>query len=108
VYVIAEWARRLLSVFRRRAPAIPILIGEAARGGEYVWPEPRTIRGEHFEAESRFYTQGDCITCPKCGHGNSTIATYCVHCHRILATASPIVAPAPRRRRRATRARLAS
>lgn len=52
--------------------------------GQYVWPVPRRVGDTAFPAGARFYTEGDCITCSRCGHGNSTIAPYCANCRALL------------------------
>jgi hypothetical protein len=59
--------------------SLPVL-----EGGTYVWPVGRVILGEVVPTGSRFYTEGDCITCSRCGIGNSTIAPYCNRCHAVL------------------------
>lgn len=52
--------------------------------GTYVWPVGRVILGEVQPTGSRFYTEGDCTTCSRCGMGNSTIAPFCVRCRALL------------------------
>ena len=59
--------------------SLPVL-----EGGMYVWPVGRVILGEVQPTGSRFYCEGDCTTCPRCGIGNSTIAPYCVRCRALL------------------------
>lgn len=52
--------------------------------GHYVWPTPRRVGDTCFPAGARFYTEGDCLTCSRCGYGNSTIAPYCTKCRAVL------------------------
>jgi hypothetical protein len=59
--------------------SLPVL-----EAGMYVWPVGRVFRGEVLPSGSRFYTEGDCTTCPRCGLGNSTIAPYCSRCRAVL------------------------
>src|SRR5438105_15837879 len=61
------------------SPSLPVL-----EGGTYVWPVGRMLLGELQPTGTRFYTEGDCTTCPRCGIGNSTIAPYCVRCRAVL------------------------
>jgi len=61
------------------SPTLPVL-----EGGTYVWPVGRNLLGEVQPTGTRFYTEGDCTTCPRCGIGNSTIAPYCVRCRAVL------------------------
>ena len=61
------------------SPSLPVL-----EGGAYVWPVGRVLLGELQPTGSRFYTEGDCTTCSRCGIGNSTIAPYCVRCRAVL------------------------
>jgi hypothetical protein len=76
---------RLREWWHRNDPVVPVLVGGAeGRGGHYVWPKARRVLNEVIPAGSRFYCEGDCRTCPKCGRGNSTIATYCASCRTVL------------------------
>lgn len=61
------------------SPSLPVL-----EAGIYVWPVGRVLLGEVQPTGSRFYTEGDCTTCPRCGIGNSTIAPYCARCRALL------------------------
>lgn len=72
------------------SPALPVL-----EDGRYVWPVPRQIRNETYPAGSLFFTEGDCITCPRCGLGNSTIAPFCIACRAVLPLGSLNREPVP-------------
>jgi hypothetical protein len=61
------------------SPSLPVL-----DSGMYVWPVGRVLLGEVQPTGSRFYSEGDCTTCPRCGIGNSTIAPYCARCRAVL------------------------
>jgi len=61
------------------ASYLPVL-----EAGTYVWPVGRVLGNELQPTGSRFYTEGDCTTCPRCGLGNSTIAAYCTRCRAVL------------------------
>ncbi|HLZ48529.1 MAG TPA: hypothetical protein VKR80_07775 [Candidatus Limnocylindria bacterium] len=67
------------------SPSLPVL-----EGGTYVWPVGRVLLGELQPTGTRFYSEGDCTTCPRCGIGNSTIAPYCVRCRAVLPLGSTI------------------
>jgi len=62
------------------SPTLPVL-----EDGAYVWPVARVIHGQVLPTGSRFYSQGDCRSCDRCGHGNSTIAPFCKECRQVLA-----------------------
>jgi hypothetical protein len=79
----------LLSLFHRTtivdADHIPVSSSlPVIEAGTYVWPVGRVFLGEVLPTGSRFYTEGDCTTCPRCGVGNSTIAPYCSRCRAVL------------------------
>ena len=58
----------------RISPKLPVLTKGAPPGqGQYRWPDG-----------SLLYAMGDGITCPKCGHGNRTNASQCLHCRSLL------------------------
>lgn len=59
--------------------SLPVL-----EAGTYVWPVGRVLLGEVQPTGTRFYSEGDCTTCPRCGLGNSTIAPYCARCRAVL------------------------
>ena len=61
------------------SPSLPVL-----EAGTYVWPVGRVLLGEVQPTGTRFYSEGDCTTCPRCGVGNSTIAPYCSRCRAVL------------------------
>jgi hypothetical protein len=61
------------------SPSLPVL-----ESGTYVWPVGRVLLGELQPTGTRFYSEGDCTTCHRCGIGNSTIAPYCVRCRAVL------------------------
>lgn len=78
-----------MGLFHRRAivdadsipvsPSLPVL-----EAGTYVWPVGRVLLGHLQPTGTRFYSEGDCTTCPRCGVGNSTIAPYCSRCRAVL------------------------
>ena len=61
------------------SPSLPVL-----EDGTYVWPVGRVLLGELQPTGTRFYSEGDCTTCPRCGVGNSTIAPCCSRCRAVL------------------------
>jgi len=69
--------------------SLPVL-----EAGTYVWPVGRVLGNALLPTGSRFYSEGDCTTCPRCGLGNSTIAPYCVRCRAVL----PLGSVTPERR----------
>jgi hypothetical protein len=81
--------RNIMSLFRRTAIVDADLIPVSSSlpvldGGTYVWPVGRMLLGELQPTGTRFYSEGDCTTCSRCGVGNSTIAPYCVRCRALL------------------------
>lgn len=86
---LQHWLMSLTGFFHRSAIVDADLIPVSSslpvlEDGIYVWPVERAVLGELRPTGSRFYTEGDCTTCPRCGIGNSTIAPYCVRCRAVL------------------------
>lgn len=86
---LQQWLMSLTAPFHQSAIVDADLIPVSSslpvlEDGIYVWPVGRALLGELQPTGSRFYTEGDCTTCPRCGIGNSTIAPYCARCRAVL------------------------